>query len=173
MEVSVVGHGGVSDAIEFAGFRLDRREGAFRRDASGNPIPIAIGSRALELLWTLASRPGHLVTKRELMDSVWPDTTVEEKNLAVQISTLRQVLEREGGKGAWVQTVPSRGYRFAAPAAQAPGAVQERSGDVPSVPARRRKWTVAGAFGAMVVFLAAIGIALSDSRMGAHPNPLL
>ena len=104
----------VSDTIEFAGFRVDGRGSAFRLDANGKAVPIAIGSRALEVLSVLASRPGDLVSKREIMDAVWPDTTVEDKNLAMQVSALRQMLEREGGKGAWIQTVPGRGYRFVA-----------------------------------------------------------
>ena len=167
--MSVVGHEIVSDTIGFADFRLDRAEGMFRRDASDESTPIAIGSRALQLLWTLASRPGQLLSKRELMDAVWPDTTVEEKNLAVQISTLRQVLEREGGKGAWIQTVPSRGYRFAAPPPQAPGASQE-PGDAPSISPRRRNGAV---LGAVAVLLAVIGLALTGGRMRADPKPLL
>jgi DNA-binding winged helix-turn-helix (wHTH) protein/TolB-like protein len=162
-----------SDTIEFAGFRLHRREGAFRLDASGKPIPIAIGSRALELFWALACRPGDLLSKRQLMEAVWPDTTVEDKNLAMQVSTLRQVLEREGGKGAWIQTVPGRGYRFVAPMAEAQGAVSPLSADVISAPATRRNWTVSAALAALAL-LAFGGLLLGGvGWMGAGPKPPL
>ncbi len=73
----------------------------------GRPVPL--GGRAYEVLCALAEKPGQLVTKRELMDRVWPDVVVEENNLQVQISTLRRVL----GPGAIV-TVAGRGYRLVA-----------------------------------------------------------
>ena len=54
--------------------------------------PAQLGGRAFEVLSALAERPGQLITKRELMDRVWPDLVVEENNLQVQISTLRRLL---------------------------------------------------------------------------------
>ena len=137
---------------------------------AANYFLIAIGSRALQLPGPSPPAPATSLTKRELMDAVWPDTTVEEKNLAVQISTLRQVLEREGGKGAWIQTVPSRGYRFAAPPAQAQGASQAPRG-APSISARRRNWPVLAAMAGLA--RRHRRLALTGGRMGAHPKPLL
>ena len=67
----------------------------------------ALGARAFDLLVTLASRPGQLVTKGELLDEVWPGLVVEEANLSVQVSTLRKVLG-----GDLIATIPGRGYRF-------------------------------------------------------------
>jgi DNA-binding winged helix-turn-helix (wHTH) protein/tetratricopeptide (TPR) repeat protein len=66
-----------------------------------------LGGRAFEVLCALAEKPGQLVTKRELMDRVWPDVVVEENNLQVQISTLRRVLGP-----ASIITVAGRGYRL-------------------------------------------------------------
>jgi DNA-binding winged helix-turn-helix (wHTH) protein len=104
---------------EFGSFRLDRSGGRLLRfDPEGAPIPITIGARALAVLCVLVDRSGEVVSKQEIMDAVWPDTTVQDKNLAVQVSTLRQTLEHEGGAGAWIQTVPGRGYRFMAPTAE-------------------------------------------------------
>lgn len=68
---------------------------------------VQLGSRAFEVLCALAEKPGQLVTKRELMDRVWPDVVVEENNLHVQISTLRRLL----GPAAII-TVAGRGYRL-------------------------------------------------------------
>src|SRR5262249_37333929 len=44
----------------------------------------------------------------------WPDTFVEEGNLAVNMTRLRQVLSDDNGQ-TYVETVPKRGYRFVAP----------------------------------------------------------
>src|SRR6185503_15594520 len=54
----------------------------------------------------------HVLTKKELMRQVWPDSFVEENNLAQNISILRKALG-EGKEGEqYIQTVPKRGYRF-------------------------------------------------------------
>jgi Tol biopolymer transport system component len=60
----------------------------------------------------LVFNPGRVVTKEELLKAVWPDSFVEECNLAQHISALRRVL---GEKSSFISTVPGRGYQFAAP----------------------------------------------------------
>lgn len=76
---------------------------------------VRIGGRAIELLLALVERPGQLVTKSELLTRVWPDTTVAENNLKVNIASLRRVLEEAPGPPQYVATVVGRGYRFVAP----------------------------------------------------------
>jgi hypothetical protein len=67
---------------------------------------VNIGSRALDILIALITRPGELVTKRELMSIVWPDTVVVEANLTVNIVALRRAL-RDGQNGnRYVQIFP-------------------------------------------------------------------
>jgi len=68
---------------------------------------VALGARAFDVLVTLASRAGQLVTKSELLDEVWSGLVVEEANLSVQVSTLRKVLGAD-----LIATIPGRGYRF-------------------------------------------------------------
>src|ERR1700737_18988 len=102
------------DIFQFDDFRLDRR-GLCRRDAGGVFVPVAIGSRALDLLGVLVERPGSLVTKREIVAAVWPGMVVEDSNLTVQISALRRVLDQRRTEGSCIQTVAGRGYRFIAP----------------------------------------------------------
>ena len=75
---------------------------------------VAVGSRALDVLGVLIERAGELVSKDEIMDVVWPGTTVEEANLTVQISALRRVLDNRGSERSTIQTVAGRGYRFVA-----------------------------------------------------------
>lgn len=79
-----------------------------------NETPVRIGSRALDILTALAERPGEIVTKRELLARAWPDTTVDESNLKVNMAALRRVL-REGQQTQYIATVIGRGYRFVAP----------------------------------------------------------
>ena len=84
----------------FEGFRLDRRAGVlFRRDERGVFAPMAIGSRALDILGVLVERPGDLVSRAEIIEAVWPGTAVEDSNLNVQVAALRRILDdgRAGG----------------------------------------------------------------------------
>jgi DNA-binding winged helix-turn-helix (wHTH) protein len=98
----------------FDDFRLDRRAGGlFRMDADGL-APIALGSRALDLLTLLVRRHGDLVSKDEIMTTVWPGVIVEDSNLPTQISALRRVVDKGRSSGSCIQTVPGRGYRFIA-----------------------------------------------------------
>ena len=104
------------DVFLFDGFRLDRRGGGlFRRDEFGDFVPMATGSRALEVLGVLVERSGDLVSREAIIAAVWPATVVEDANLNMQIAALRRVLDDGRAEGSCIQTVPGRGYRFIAP----------------------------------------------------------
>jgi len=95
---------------EFGPFRLDPVEGLLLRDGQA----VALTPKAFDTLLVLIESSGHVLGKDELMSRVWPDSYVEETNLAQHISALRKVLgEREQG-GQYIETVPKRGYRFVA-----------------------------------------------------------
>src|SRR5260370_35459678 len=79
----------------FGEFRLDRAGGGlFRRDADGVFVPVAIGSRALEILAALVERRGDIVPKEEIIGTGWPRTVGAGGNRVVQISALRRTLHR-------------------------------------------------------------------------------
>ena len=95
---------------EFGPFRLDAGERLLLRD--GQLLPLT--PKAFEVLLALVENRNHIVEKDELMSRVWPDTCVEEVNLANNISVLRKVLGDGAGGERYIQTVPRRGYRFVA-----------------------------------------------------------
>jgi DNA-binding response OmpR family regulator len=72
--------------------------------------PVELGSRAFDLLILLIEASGELVTKDEIMDRIWPATTVDESNLRVQMAALRKVLGKDRDI---IKTIPGRGYVFA------------------------------------------------------------
>ncbi len=76
--------------------------------------PVALTPKALETLLVLVKTPGQVHEKEDLLSRIWPDTFVEEANLAVNISTLRKVLGETPEGSQYIETVPRRGYRFAA-----------------------------------------------------------
>ncbi|HEV2171645.1 MAG TPA: winged helix-turn-helix domain-containing tetratricopeptide repeat protein [Candidatus Binatus sp.] len=175
------------DLLLFEDFRLDRCHGRLlKHDEDGVWRPVAVGSRALDVLAILADRQGTLLSKEEIMAAVWPNTVVEDNNLSVQIAALRRVLDRDRTDGSCIQTVPGRGYRFVAPVARTDAAappvapppsgsgvdqrivaaeqVQDRPGfpahsDKPPFRASRRRprrGIVAGVLG--ILFLVAAGV---------------
>jgi serine/threonine protein kinase/DNA-binding winged helix-turn-helix (wHTH) protein/alpha-beta hydrolase superfamily lysophospholipase len=93
---------------EFGPFRLDPVEQQLLRDGD----PIALTPKAFETLLTLVENSRHIVSKDELMRRVWPDTYVEETNLAQNISTIRKTLGERPDGGQYIETIPKRGYRF-------------------------------------------------------------
>ena len=73
---------------------------------------VSLTPKAFDTLLVLVEHQGHVLGKDELMEKVWPDTFVEENNLAQNISMLRKALGEEGGGQKFIETVPKRGYRF-------------------------------------------------------------
>ena len=94
-------------AFEFDGFRFEPSE--LRLTYAGRTEQLTV--KAAETLLVLVQRPNTVVTKQELLATVWPDVAVEENNLNQQISILRKVLRREGAPDL-IETVPRRGFRF-------------------------------------------------------------
>ena len=95
---------------EFSEFILDTQEGFLLRSNE----PVKATPRQLALLEALVDRRGRLVEKKELLDRVWEGTSVGEANLTVQVSKLRRLLG-ETEERVFIETVPTRGYRFLVP----------------------------------------------------------
>jgi DNA-binding winged helix-turn-helix (wHTH) protein len=79
---------------------------------NGQEIPLT--HKAFETLHVLVERRGHMVSKQELLKTVWPDCSVEENNLSQNISLLRKALNGAGASD-YILTVPKHGYRFNVP----------------------------------------------------------
>ena len=99
----------VRHLYEFGPFRLDATERLLLRDQQHIPL----SPKAFDTLLVLVEHGGHVVDKTELMKKVWPDTFVEEVNLAKNVSCLRKVLGSEHSEH-YIETIPKRGYRFVA-----------------------------------------------------------
>jgi DNA-binding winged helix-turn-helix (wHTH) protein len=92
-------------AIEFGRFRVLLR----RRRLLADGVPVELGTRAFDLLLVLLEADGALVTKKELLNRVWPSVVVSEENLKVHVSALRKAL---GADRDLIRTEFGRGYRF-------------------------------------------------------------
>ena len=94
-------------AFRFGKFLLDEDERVLLLDGR----PVTLTPKAFDILVVLVRNSGHLITKDELLNQVWPDAVVAEVNLSVNISALRKIF----GENGFIETVPKRGYRFVAP----------------------------------------------------------
>lgn len=95
---------------EFGSFTLDVEESRLLRAGQ----PVSLKPKVLETLIVLVESSGHVMDKKELMQRLWPDSFVEEANLTVNISQLRKALGDDEKGEQFIETVPKRGYRFAA-----------------------------------------------------------
>lgn len=103
--------GDAGRAVRFGPFMLDLTNRLLSRDGADIPLP----PRATGVLWLLVTRAGHVVSKQELLDTVWKDTYVNDASLAEAISLVRHTLGDDPQQPAFIQTVPRRGYRFVSP----------------------------------------------------------
>ena len=97
-------------AYRFGPFQLDVRE----RRLSRGPEVIPLRLKVFDTLRVLVESAGKLLTKQELLDAVWPETTVEENNLNHNVSVLRKALGERATGQQYIETVPRVGYRFIA-----------------------------------------------------------
>ena len=95
---------------KFGDFVLDTGERELRRGGASVPLT----PKMYDILAVLVEEAGHLVEKDTLLKRVWPDSFVEEANLAQHIFTLRKALGEPSQHGTYIETVPKRGYRFVA-----------------------------------------------------------
>src|SRR5215218_4981382 len=94
----------------FSDFTIDIEQKVLLR--GGKAIPMA--PKVFETLLALVENHGRIVLKEELMKRLWPDTFVEESNLAFNIQQLRKSLGDNAREPLYIETIPRRGYRFIA-----------------------------------------------------------
>jgi DNA-binding winged helix-turn-helix (wHTH) protein/TolB-like protein/Flp pilus assembly protein TadD len=100
----------VNRFYEFDSFRIDTRE----RLLLQNHEPIPLLPKAFDTLLVLLQNSGEVLDKDYLLKEIWPDSVVEENNLAQAISEIREALSEGAKDQRFIVTVRSRGYRFAA-----------------------------------------------------------
>ncbi|HVR38991.1 MAG TPA: winged helix-turn-helix domain-containing protein [Thermoanaerobaculia bacterium] len=131
--------------IRFGPFEADEHTGELRRD--GVVVPLA--PQPFRLLVALASRPGELVTREELRQSVWGDETFVdfERGLNFCVLQVRTAIGDDAKNPQYIETLPKRGYRFIAPIAS------ETPKPKPRLRVRRTAIAIAAA--ALLVFVIA------------------
>jgi DNA-binding winged helix-turn-helix (wHTH) protein len=139
MFVSTAGEHRSGDRFLFGPFEFRPIE----RLLLGQNAPVALGSRATDILQCLLEHQGDVVSQDELLANVWPELKVEPTALRVQISALRKALAKADPDCRYISNVAGRGYCFVRPArretnAAPPGPADEAPDRPPVPPALRR-----------------------------------
>lgn len=117
----------VGQIYEFGTFRLDTVRRLLLREGQ----IVQLTPKAFETLLALVENRERVVDKDELLRMIWSDAVVEERNLTVNVSTIRKALGEGAGEHRYIVTVPGRGYRFVAAVqvlAEEPGAAVAEEG---------------------------------------------
>ncbi|WP_256370108.1 transcriptional regulator [Granulicella sp. L60] len=126
--------------LKESGIRVDERRADFRvgdwtvqtelNSLTRDEEVRHIEPKVMKVLLTLSAQQGRVVTKEELISTVWPDTFVSDDVLTRCISILRGITEDDPHTPHFIQTIPKVGYRLVAPVSEIPA---EAQADLPSV----------------------------------------
>jgi DNA-binding winged helix-turn-helix (wHTH) protein/tetratricopeptide (TPR) repeat protein len=102
-----------SSRIRFGVFELDVQSGELRKGT----VRVRLQNQPLRVLVALLNKPGEVVSREELRQELWPADTFGdfEHGLRVAVAKLRQALNDDPNKPRYVETLPTRGYRFIFP----------------------------------------------------------
>jgi DNA-binding winged helix-turn-helix (wHTH) protein len=114
-------------SYRFGRFLVDRRSACLRRD----DVVLPLRPKSFDVLVYLVENAGRLVSKAELIDTVWHDVAVTENSLVQCIKDIRQALNDHAQTE--IATVAKRGYRFASPVVEIDGHdADSRAASVPA-----------------------------------------
>ena len=109
----------------FGTFQLDPTRRLLLKESRA----VQLTPKTFDTLLVLVRHSGRVMGKDELMQAIWPDTVVEETNLAHNISALRKIFGQKGEENRFIITVPARGYSFVAEVRQEYPAPVEKEAD--------------------------------------------
>lgn len=72
--------------------------------------------KVMDVLVYLARHDGEVLPKKRIIQAVWPDAFVTDDVLTHAVSNLRKAFGEDAQEGDFIETIPKRGYRLAAPA---------------------------------------------------------
>ena len=140
--------------LAFGPFEVNAQAGELRRSG----VRVRLSGQPFQILLALLARPGDMVTREQLREEIWTETTFVdfEHGLNAAMNKLRRALGDAAGNPRYIETLPRKGYRFIAPIAGLEVTVP--SGGPVQIPSARRPrslWIVA--FSAIVTIAAAAG----------------
>ena len=156
------------EVVVFESLELRVDPAAYRVERAGTPV--SLEPKAFDLLLFLLSNAGEVVTKQRILDEVWGGAAVSDNALTRVIAQLRKAIGDDAREARYLETVPTRGYRWIAPVVR--GQTGVRPGSDPGYEAtqggdrRRRSTSGRLAVGLIVlaVLTAAVWLLIADRR---------
>jgi DNA-binding winged helix-turn-helix (wHTH) protein len=96
----------------FGPFEVDTSAGELRKSG----VRLRLSGQPIQILLALLAHPGEVVTREQLREQVWGETTFVdfEHGLNAAMNKLRRALGDSAEKPQYIETAPGRGYRFIA-----------------------------------------------------------
>jgi DNA-binding winged helix-turn-helix (wHTH) protein len=136
----------------FGEFELDEK--LMQLSRGGSAVPLS--RQCLDLLVLMLDRPGQTVTREEIRRTLWADSNVDfDHGLDVLINRLRVALGDSSKSPRYVQTVPTKGYRFIGDVSLEPSGLE-----VSTTPGRMRRFA---RYAAVALFAAFIAILIAHA----------
>ena len=151
--------------FEFPPFVLDPAKRVLLRAG----VPQTLTPKAFDLLLLLVQQRDRVLSKDEILRTVWADTVVEESNLNQQVFVLRKALNGDGRDAEYIATIPRRGYRFTAQVIER-SETERLAGSGSNESSRRRSRWLAPSLGAALALVAAL-LAVFWRPFAADPDP--
>jgi eukaryotic-like serine/threonine-protein kinase len=158
----------LEELYEFGPFRVDPARETLLK--AGVAVPLT--PKTFQILLVLVRHGKEIVTKDDLMKTVWPDTFVEEANLSRNIFMLRKALGETAQDHGYIVTVPGRGYRLSEKVHVVPGqefAIAAASHSKVQIEVKETKPWKWIALAAVVLLAAGAGL----WRWSSHRRPVL
>lgn len=156
--------------FEFGEFCLETNERILLRQGK----PVSLTPKALQLLFILVENHGRLVEKEDLIKAIWSDSFVEESNLTFTVSLLRKALDDNKQSSRFIETVPKRGYRFAAEVREIP--IRHEESPVEKVlvsKIKRKNLFIPVTIGVLLILTMAFGFWILKTKASTPNAPVL
>ena len=127
------GSGSSPASLRIAGWRIDTASHSMSRGADEQRLE----PKVMQLLQTLAGRPGEVFSRQELLERVWRGTVVGDDALTAAVIKIRKAFSDDARNPRVIQTVPKAGYRLIAEIGTAEPASEGAPGVLASVPEAR------------------------------------
>ena len=155
--------------FKFGPFILNVATKTLRNGEQNIPLP----PKVFDTLLALVERRGEVVSKDQLMQTLWPDSFVEESNLAQNVFVLRRTLGRAPGDQEYIQTVPKRGYRISVPVEELVAPASDLKNSALAIERPTRSYSLPRAVIVVGIALATIGVfTVLLVRLQPIPPPL-
>jgi len=149
--------------LRFAAFEVDPHKGVLRKHG----IRIRLQDQPFRVLLALLEKPGEVVTREQLRNTIWAGTEFGDfdHSLNIAVNKIREALGDSPANPRYVETVPRRGYRFVATIEGAAVRVTPSPLEVlPPATKRRKPWMLPGSIVAVSLILAGIVLVRSSSE---------